>query len=219
VIVHRLIPVVAVVAMTCLAAPAYAQTPVVVHGWLANLDSDPHIEHVRLMLAYKPNPFGGTVPIKQHWLQVVDRVGGRVVKVRITPIVEHMRPRWIRIEDLNAHGRPEIFYQGFNGNAGSVPVYAGIRGWNGTSKHRFWSYAPPYPVLTHNGHRYRYAGASVSLQNLASAATPGLEVHLVQGEARPSEPDCCPSQLLIRNYKFDQATATWVLYEKIWRHT
>src|SRR5690348_13432184 len=111
-------------------AVAHAQSATVVRGWPVNLDSDPHIEHVRLMLAYKPNPFGGTVPIKQHWLQVVDRVGGRIVKVRITPIVEHMLPRFVKIGDLNGGGgRPQIFYWGNNGNAGAVPVYAGIRGW------------------------------------------------------------------------------------------
>jgi hypothetical protein len=200
-------------------ASAYAQAPTVVRTWRANLDGDPHVEHVRLMLALKPNPFGGTVPIRQHWLQVVDSVGGRVVKARITPIVEHMLPRWVRIADLNAAGRPEIFYHGFNGGAGAVPVFAGIRGWTGTTKQRLWSYAPPFPMLTHNGHHYRYDFATVSLENLAKAATPGLEVHLVQGEARPAEPDCCPSQLLIRNYRFDQAARAWTLYQTVWKHT
>jgi len=160
-----------------LPAQALASGATVVHGWRVNLDGDAHMEHVRLMLQLKPNPFGGTVPIRQHWLQVVDRVGGRTVKTRITPILEHMLPRFIRIADLNTDGRPEIFYRGFNGGAGAVPVFAGIRGWDGTSKHRFWSYAPPYPPLIHGGHHYRYVGASVTLENLAAAATPGLEVH------------------------------------------
>ena len=120
-----------------------------VHGWRVNLDGDPHMEHVRLMLLLKPNPFGGTVPIREHWLQVVDRVGGRTVKARISPILEHMLPRWITIADLDKDGRPEIFYRGFNGGAGAVPVFAGIRGWDGTAKHRFWSYGPPFPALIH----------------------------------------------------------------------
>jgi hypothetical protein len=44
-------------------------------------------------------------------------------------------------------------------------------------------------------------------------------VHLVQGEARPADPDCCPSQLLTRNYRFNAGTGTWVLYQTVWRHT
>jgi hypothetical protein len=200
-------------------AVADAATPTVVHGWRVNLDGDAHLEHVRLMLAFKPNPFGGTVPIKQHWLQVVDRVGGQVVKVRVTPIVEHMQPRWIRIQDLNGRGRPEIFYRGFNGGAGNVPLFACIRGWNGTSKRRFWSYAPPYAVFRHNGRRYYYAGANVSLENLANAATPGLEVHLVTGERLATEPDCCPSQSLTRNYRFSQIQTAWLLYQTVWNHS
>jgi hypothetical protein len=210
---------VGLLALAALPAGAQAKAPTVVHTWRVNLDSDPHIERVRLMLALEPNPYGGTVPIQRRWLQVVDRVGGRVVKARITPVVEHMQPRWIHIEDLNARGRPEIFFRGFIGGAGAVPVYAGIRGWNGTSTHRFWSYGPPFPVMMHNGHRYRYVGANVSLVDLAGAATPGLEVHVVQGEALPADADCCPSQLLIRNYRFDLPLRAWTLYQKIWRHS
>jgi hypothetical protein len=207
----------AVVALPAQAAAAGA--PTVVHGWRVNLDGDAHVEHVQLMLQLKPNPSGGTVPIRWHWLQVVDRVGGHTVKTRITPIVEHMLPRWIRIGDFNRDGRPEIFYRGFTGGAGAVPVYAGIRGWTGTHRRRFWSYGPPFPQRIHNGHRYRYVGASVALQNRAAAATPGLEVHVVQGEARPAEPDCCPSQLLIRDYRFRTTANAWVLYHTVWQHT
>jgi hypothetical protein len=42
-------------------------------------------------------------------------------------------------------------------------------------------------------------------------------VHVVQGEARPAEFDCCPSKLLIRNYRFDAAAGAWVLYKTVWR--
>ena len=98
-------------------------------------------------------------------------------------------------------------------------MFAGIRGWTGTAKQRLWSYAPPFPVLVHNGHRYRYDVVEAALENLAAAGTPGLEVHLVQGEARPSEPDCCPSQTLTRNYRFDSGTGRWMLYQTVWRHT
>jgi hypothetical protein len=74
-------------------------------------------------------------------------------------------------------------------------------------------------VLTHNGHRYRYDVATPTLENLAAAGTPGLEVHLVQGEAVPSDADCCASQLLTRNYRFDSGIDRWVLYKTLWRHT
>jgi hypothetical protein len=200
-------------------AAASASAPTVVHVWRANLDGDAHIEHVRLMLALEPNPFGGTVPIRKHWLEVVDRTGGHFVIATITPRIEHLLPRWVRIGDFNASGHPQIFYHGFDGGAGAVPVFDGIRSWTGTAKRRLWSYAPPFPMLTHNGLKYRYDVATVALENLANAATPGLEVHLVQGEARPSDPDCCPSQLLTRNYRFDTGTNAWVLYQTVWRHT
>ena len=199
-------------------APA-AQTPTVVHVWRANLDGDAHIEHVRLMLRLEPNPFGGTLPIRQHWLEVVDRVGGHFVVARISPLVEHLLPRWVQIGDFDANRRNQVFYHGFDGGAGAVPLFAGIRGWTGTTKQRLWSYAPPFPVLAHNGHRYRYDVAEAALENLAAAGTPGLEVRLVQGEARPSEPDCCPSQTLTRNYRFDSGTGRWMLYQTVWRHT
>lgn len=202
-----------------LPAQAMASAPTVVHSWRVNLDHDAHLEHVRLMLAIEPNPFGGTLPIRRHWLQVVDRVGARTVKRRISPRLEHLLPRWVKIGDFAADGRVEIFYHGFNGGAGAVPVSAGIRGWTGDHKRRLWSYAPPYPPLVHNGHHYRYVGASVALENLASAATPGLEVHLVQGEARPADPDCCPSRLLVRNYRFSAPASAWVLYQTVWKPT
>ena len=127
------------------ASAAAAQPPTVVHVWRANLDGDAHVEHVRLMLQLEPNPFGGTLPIRRHWLEVVDRVGGHVVVARISPFVEHLLPRWVQIGDFNASGRAEVFYHGFDGGAGAVPVFAGIRGWTGTAKQRLWSYAPAVP--------------------------------------------------------------------------
>lgn len=201
------------------APAAAAQVPTVAHVWRANLDGDAHVEHVRLMRKLVPNPFGGSLPIPRHWLQVVDRVNGHLVVARISPFVEHLLPRWVRIGDFDRQGRGEVFYHGFDGNAGAVPVFAGIRGWTGTAKRRLWSYAPPFPTLMHNGHRYRYDVGVVSLENLAAAGTPGLEVHLVQGEARPTDPDCCPSQLLVRNYRFESGAHGWVLYHEAWRHT
>jgi hypothetical protein len=198
---------------------AVAQAPTIVHVWRANLDADAHVEHVRLMRKLEPNPYGGTLPIPRHWLQVVDRVGGHLVVARISPFVEHLQRRWVKIGDFNAQGRALVFYRGFDGNAGAAPVFAGIRRWTGTAKQRLWSYAPPFPALMHNGHRYRYDFGNVKLDNLAAAATPGLEVHVEQGEARPSEPDCCPSQVLIRNYRFSSGAGGWVLYHTVWRHT
>ena len=94
-------------------------------------------------MGIEPNPFGGTLPIPRHWLEVVDRAGGHVVVTRISPFLEHLRQRWVKVGDFNAQGRALVFYHGFDGNAGSVPVFAGIRGWTGTVKRRLWSYAPP----------------------------------------------------------------------------
>ncbi len=202
-----------------LPAQAAAATPTVMHAWRVNLDGDAHMEHVRLLLGLRPNPAGGTVPIREHWLQVVDRVNGHTVKVRISPILEHLMPRWVRFGDFDVHGRLQIFYHGFNGGAGAVPQYAGIRGWSGTHKQLFWSSAPPFPNLIHAGHHYRYVGANVLLENLAGAATPGLEVHVVQGAARPADPDCCPSRLLVRNYRFSAPANAWVLYQTVWKPT
>ena len=117
--------------------------------------------------------------------------------------MDRLFPTWVRVGDFDGDGGERLFYHGFDGGAGAVPVFIGIRGWTGTAKERLWSYAPPFPVLTHKGHRYRYDVATPSLENLAAAGVPDLEVHLVRGEALPSDADCCPSQLLTRNYRFD----------------
>ena len=171
------------------------------------------------MLQLEPNPFGGTLPIRRHWLQVVDRVGGHGSS-RGSPRSSSTCSRaGCRSATSTRAAAPRSSTSGFDGGAGAVPLFAGIRGWTGTAKRRLWSYAPPFPMLTHNGHRYRYDFATAALENLAAASTPGLEVHLVQGEARPSEPDCCPSQLLIRNFRFAQGAGRWVLYQTVWRHT
>jgi hypothetical protein len=42
-------------------------------------------------------------------------------------------------------------------------------------------------------------------------------VHLVQDEARPADPDCCPSRLLVRNYRFSPASMSWVLFRTVWK--
>jgi len=127
------------------ATPSAAQAPTVVHVWRANLDGDAHTENVRLMLRLEPNPFGGTLPIRRQWLEILDRVGGHFVIARISPIMDHLFPRWVRIGDFNGNGREQVFYHGFDGGAGAVLVFTGIRGWTGTAKQRLWSYAPPVP--------------------------------------------------------------------------
>jgi hypothetical protein len=200
-----------------LAHPAAATAaPVVVHDWRVNLDADPHMEHVQLVLATTTRSGGGG-EVRTHWLRIVDRVGGRTVTERITPVLDHLRARWVTFGDFDARGRLQIFYHGFDGGAGAVPVFAGIRGWTGTGKRLFWSYAPPFPGLVHDGHHYRYTGASVALENLVAAGTPGLEVHLVQDEARPAEPDCCPSRVLVRNYRFASPADAWRLFRTVWK--
>jgi hypothetical protein len=200
-----------------LAFPAQAAaTPEVVHAWRANLDADPHMEHVRLVVSETASA-GGGAPVRKHWLEIVDRVAARTVTVRISPELDHLRARWVTFGDFAARGRLQLFYHGFDGSAGAVPVYAGIRGWTGTGKRLFWSYAPPYPALVHDGRRYRYVGAHAALENLIAAGRPGLEVHLVQDEARPADPDCCPSRLLVRNYRFSPSAMSWVLFRTVWK--
>ena len=193
-----------------------AAAPLVVHSWRVNLDADAHMEHVQLVVSDTAGAHAGP-PVRTHWLRIVDRVAGRTVTVRISPMLDHLQARWVTFGDFDVHGRLQIFYHGFDGGAGAVPVFAGIRGWTGTGKRLFWSYAPPYPPLMHDGHRYRYDGASVALENLATAGTPGLEVHLVQDEARPADPDCCPSRLLIRNYRFTPSAGAWTLFRTVWK--
>lgn len=207
-----------ILALTLVAGLAFpaaaAAAPVVVHDWSVNLDADPHMEHVQLVLA---TTGGGADEVRTHWLRIVDRVGGRRLTVRISPVLDHLRARWVTFGDFAARGRLQVFYHGSDGGAGAVPVFAGIRGWSGTSKRLLWSYAPPYPALVHDGRRYRYDGASVALENLVSAAAPGLEVHLVQDEARAADPDCCPSRLLVRNYRFTPAAGVWKLFRTVWK--
>jgi hypothetical protein len=160
------------------ATASAAQAPTVVHVWRANLDGDAHTEHVRLMLRLEPNPFGGTLPIRE-----------------------------------------QVFYHGFDGGAGAVPGVHRNPRLDGDGEARAVVVRATVPRAHHNGHRYRYDVATPTLENLAAAGTPGLEVHLVQGEAVPSDADCCPSQLLTRNYRFDSGIDRWVLYKTLWRHT
>jgi hypothetical protein len=132
----------------------------------------------------------------------------------------------VRIADLNAHGRPEISYRGFDGGGRRLvaidgqrpgtPWFAGIRGWDGTGKHRFWSMAPPYPSLLHHGRRYVYSFAQSMLENDPAAHAPGLEV--ITGEAVGTRPPpfCCPERVVERRYRFERATRRWVLYERRW---
>jgi len=82
--------------------------------------------------------------------------------------------------------------------------------------HRFWTYAPPYPKLRHNGHTYSYDSVTIKLAQLASAHDPALEINLHQGELTGSAPLCCPQFELIRHYRYRPATRTWVLYEHRW---
>jgi hypothetical protein len=213
--VRRLILALTIATGLCCPAAA-AAAPVIVHSWRVNLDADRHMEHVQLMRSEAAGPRGAP-PVATHWLQIVDRVAGRTVTVRISPVLDHLQARWVKFGDFSARGRLQIFYHGFNGGAGAVPVSAGIRGWTGTAKHLFWSYAPPFPALVHDGRRYRYDGASAALENLVAAGTPGLEVHLVQDEARSTDPDCCPSRVLVRNYRFSASAGAWVLYRKVWQ--
>jgi hypothetical protein len=160
-----------------------------------------------------------TPPIGHRWLRVVDRAGGSRVFARISPRVEFMTVSDVKVEDMNARpSRDEVFYFGNIGGTAGSPTYAGIRGWNGQRVHRFWTYAPPYPKLRHNGHTYSYDSVTIKLAQLASAHDPALEINLHQGELTGSAPLCCPQFELIRHYRYRPATRTWVLYEQRWHH-
>jgi hypothetical protein len=191
------------------AAPAGAAT--VVHTWHANLDGDAHRELVQLVK-------NGTTPTGHRWVRVVDRVGGQTVTARISPRVEFMTASDVKVEDMNARpGRDEVYYFGNIGGTAGSPTYAGIRGWSGTQVHRFWTYAPPYPKLRHDGHTYSYDSVTINLAQIASAHDPGLEINLRQGEITGGAPLCCPQFELIRHYRYQPATSTWVLYEQRWQ--
>ena len=193
------------------AAPAGAAVSVV-HTWHANLDGDAHRELVQLVK-------NGATPNAHRWLRVVDRAGGNRVFARISPRVEFMTVSEVKVEDMNARPRrDEVFYFGNIGGTAGSPTYAGIRGWNGQRVHRFWTYAPPYPKLRHNGHTYSYDSVTIRLTQLPSANDPALEINLHQGELTGSAPLCCPQFELIRHYRYRPATHTWVLYEHRWQH-
>ena len=205
----------AVIGMLCLSSlgsAGVAQAGLVVrHTWRVNLDGDPHIERVQLMLA--PGKL-----IHRRWLRVVDQRNGSRVVVRVSPRIEWLARSDVKIRDLNAHPRrKEIFYLGYIGGTAGSPTYAGIRGWNGATKHAFWTYAPPYRVRHHNGHRYFYDGASIKLAQLPSTTNPAYEINLHQAELTGNAPLCCPQYEFIRHYQYNPATRSWVVYQRRWR--
>jgi hypothetical protein len=190
-------------------APAVAQATVV-HVWRSDVDGDGHIETVRLVRSGHAHP-------RRYHLQLIDRVRGRRVGVRLSPDVDWMSPRNVIIRDFNGlPKRKEMFYSGTQGNAGG-PTYAGIVGWDGGWLHHFWRYAPPYRRFVHDGHR-TFAGEGYARPaQLRSGNEPAWEIRLDQGRYVAGDSMCCPRFALIRRYRYDPTTRSWVVYRRWWR--
>lgn len=190
-------------------APAVAQATVV-HVWRSDVDGDGRAETVRLVRSGHAHP-------RQYHLQLIDRVDGRRIVVRLSPDVDSMSPEDVVIRDLNdLPKRKEIFYSGTRGTAGG-PTYAGIVGWDGGWLHHFWTYAPPYHRFVHDGHR-TFAGEGYARPaQLPSGHEPAWEIRLAQGRYVAGNSMCCPSFGLIRRYCYDAAIRRWVVYRWWWR--
>jgi hypothetical protein len=197
--------------------PASAVT--VVRTVPANLDGDGHIERVQLMKGTRPNPYGGTMPLAVRFVRVLDRVKGQRVTERVSPRLEHIpRHRGFAVRDLAGDGRREVFYRGFNGGAGAVPVYSGVRRWTGRRPLTLWAYRAHGLIGWHNGRRYYYAGASVRVVDdiTGNSAT---EILLTEGARRASEPNCCPSFIRWSWYRYSTLRRQYVRYDRYWEHT
>jgi len=118
-----------VVVVGALSGTAVASAAQVVRTVRANLNHG-HREKVQLLTGSKANPYGGTTRIPVRWVRVVDRTGGETVITRVSPRIEHLPwRRGLKVPDVGGDGRREIFYVGWRGNAGAVPVFAGVLGW------------------------------------------------------------------------------------------
>jgi hypothetical protein len=203
---------------TCVLLPsATASAAHVVHSVRANLDHDAHLERVQVMAGSRANPYGGTDRIPVHWIRVVDRMDGQTVRRRVSPRVEHLPSyRGLKVRDVGGDSRREIFYDGWNGNAGAVPVFAGVVAWSGEHRLVRWGYAPPYGPWQHNGHTYYYRGASVALRD--DPAEPGLEIYLTEGAGRASDPDCCPTYLRHSRFHYVPTLQHYRRYYIVWEH-
>jgi hypothetical protein len=171
-------------------AMAASAEPRVVQTVRVNLDADSALEQVQVMDYARPNPYGGTVPIHVEYGRVVDRVGGRLSKIQVTPRVEHLGVRAVR--DGAEDQMPDIWYWGSMGNAGAVPRFYGLVDWNGRKARVLWKYNAQLSSV-----RRRYAGAHAALFQDPAAQAPGYEVRLEEGVLGPGEPSCCPSQARI----------------------
>jgi len=202
------------VVISIVAAPGVQAAVHVRHVWRVNLDGDAHVERVRLV------DNGKSIFDQRSWLQVADRVAGSRLIVAVSPRIQFLRRRDVRIGDLNAHPRrPEIFYIGTTGGTAGSPTYAGIRNWDGHTTHRLFTYAPPYRVRRHNGQRYYYDGATIRITDLAAANNPAKELVVRQEQVSRTDPLCCPSYILIRDYRYSSTQRRWLAYHHRWKPT
>jgi hypothetical protein len=195
-------------------SPVSAQALTVEHVWHVNLDGDRHVEQVRIV----SHTVSG---MPWFWLQVVDRVHGRRVLARVSPSVENLQPSLVRITDMNGlPTRNEIFYVGFVATTGG-PVYAGIRNWSGSRKHRLWSYRPPeeYRRRIHRGVRYGTLPNIVRVIRPSPKGDATWEVKVAQGEMHRSGPVCCPQATLTLVYRYAPAARRWVVYAHRWHRS
>ena len=151
---------------------APAADPRVAKRIRANLDRDGRVEQVEIVAGSRRNPYGGTVRIPIRYVRVVDRVQGRLLKRRISAMVEFAR---VKVRDFNRDGRLDIWFAGVSGNGGTAPHWFGLFDWTGRRRRVLWRWSWRRSVVGS-----RWAGASVHRPEYASEY-PGLELVLKEG--------------------------------------
>jgi hypothetical protein len=171
----------------------------------SDLDLDGRAEQVEVIAGSRANPFGGTVRIPVQYVRVVDRIGGKLVKRRLSPRVERASAK---VRDFNADGRPDVWFDGSSGNGGAAPQWFGLYDWGGRHRHVLWSYSWNRSAVGN-----RWAGASVHREQ-RSAANPGLELVLREGVLSPGDANCCPSRILVSVYAYSTTQRRYRLFDR-----
>jgi hypothetical protein len=165
----------------------------------ADLDGDGVPELIQVIENKGANPYGGTAPISVSYVRVIDGATRRVQQV--SPKAEQMRVRLVRpyITDR----RPDVWYQGSLGNAGSV--YMGLVSWDNGRPHVLWRYSAVKP-----GARLKnaWSGAKATLVDDLTANGRGFEIRLEEGVLAPGDAMCCPSHTRISLYRFNRSRYT-----------
>jgi hypothetical protein len=172
-----------------------------------NLDRDRRVERVQLVATTRPNHLGGTQPIPVRYVQVVDRVGGRLIRRRVSPRVEFAT---VKLRDFNLDGRPDIFFSGVSGNGGAAPQWFGLYDWTGRARRVLWSWSWRRSAVGR-----RWAGASVRRAE-RSRSHPGLELVLEEGVLSRGDANCCPSRLLVSVYGYSPRARRYRLIDRFY---